>query len=124
MTEETNGKNSTTKRPAILDPGVWRSAVEEEAKRLRQGLVVNAPSGPASFDDALLPRTRNSGNATYDYKEKSTVQDGVVQASDADVSGFIPDLEAIFFVSGADMNVWRGSVIRLETWYKSKLKRE
>lgn len=124
MTEETNGKNSTTKRVAILDPGVWRSAVEEEAKRLRQGVVVPVPARPPAFADALLPRTRESGKATFDYKEKSSVQDGQVQSSEADISGFIPDLEAIFFSSGADMNVWRGSLIRLETWYKSKLKRE
>ncbi|MBV8882244.1 MAG: hypothetical protein JO332_19970 [Planctomycetaceae bacterium] len=124
MTEETNGKNSATKRVAILDPGVWRSAVEEEAKRLRQGLVVDVPSRPPTFADALLPRTKDSGKATYDFKEKSSVQEGQIQSSDVDVYGLIPDLEAIFFYSGAEMNVWRGSLIRLETWYRSKIKRE
>ncbi len=124
MTEETNGKNSATKRQVILDPGTWRTAVENEAKKLRQGLVVELPARPATFDDALLPRTRESGKALYDFKDKTTVQDGQVQASDVDVYGLIPDLEAIFFSSGPDMNVWRGSVIRLETWYRSKMKRE
>jgi hypothetical protein len=30
----------------------------------------------------------------------------------------------IFFYSGPDMNVWRTSTIRLETWYKSRVKRD
>ncbi|HZE98536.1 MAG TPA: hypothetical protein VE981_16000 [Planctomycetota bacterium] len=124
MTEETNGKNSTTKHATILDPGVWRTAVETETKNLRQGVLVEIPREPLTFDTALYPRTRNSGNATYDFKEKSSVQDGVLQTSDAEVSGFVPELEVIFFYSGADMNVWRGSLIRMETWYKGRLKRE
>lgn len=124
MTEETNGKHSTTKHQTILDPGVWRTAVETEARRLRQTLVVEVPNHPLTFADALLPRTREAGKATYDFKEKSSLQDGQVQTSEADVYGVVPDLEAIFFYSGADMNVWRGSLVRLETWYKSKLKRE
>jgi hypothetical protein len=124
LTEEQNGKNSATKRTTVLDPGVWRRAVEDEAKTLRQGIAVAIPSGPPEFADALLPRTRESGKATYDYKEKSSVQDGQVLSSDADVYGVVPDLEAIFFSSGPDMNVWRGSWIRLETWYRSKIKRD
>ncbi|HUR38487.1 MAG TPA: hypothetical protein VM222_03295 [Planctomycetota bacterium] len=123
MTEETNGKNSTTKRVRILDPGVWRSAVEEEAKGLRQSIPIPVPNRPGTFADALLPRTSASGTPTYDFKEKATVTDGQVQSSDADVYGSVTNFDVIFFCSGAGMNVWRDSVIRLETWYKSKIKR-
>jgi hypothetical protein len=124
MTVETNGKNSTTMRTRILDPGVWRSAVEDEAKKLRQMVPVEVPGKAPSFTDALLPRTHVGGTPTYDYKEKSVAKDGQVQSSEADVAGIIKDFEVIFFCSGGDMNVWRTSTIRLETWYKAKIKRD
>ncbi len=124
MTEETNGKNSTTKRLRVLDPGVWRTAVEDEAKSLRQASPVVIPTRPCTFDDALLPRTYAQGTPTYDFREKSSAKDGQVESSDTDVAGLISDFEVIFFYSGAGMNCWRTSIIRLETWYKSKLKRE
>lgn len=124
MTVEPNGKNSTTMRTRILDPGVWRSAVEDEAKKLRQMVPVEVPSKAPAFADALLPRTHVAGTPTYDYKEKSVAKDGQVQSTEADVAGLIRDFEVIFFHSGPDTNVWRSSTLRLETWYKGRLKRD
>ena len=104
-----------------LDPDDWRAAVAEEAKFLRKLFGPPDRLRAATMDDALLPKVRSAGPATYDFHEKATAREGQVVSSEADVRGYVRDLEMVFFHSGA--NVWKTSVVQLETWYKGRVKR-
>jgi hypothetical protein len=105
-----------------MDPDVWRSAVEDEAKSLRKTVILPSLDRAPGLEDALVPWTRAAGPATYDFKEKSDVHDGRVQSSDADVRGTAHDLEVFFFHSG--QNVWKTSFVKVETWYRGKVRRD
>ncbi|HVR85503.1 MAG TPA: hypothetical protein VMU54_14395, partial [Planctomycetota bacterium] len=113
-----NSGRSALNRESYLPPEVWQAAVEDEAKNLRRIIPVAVLDHPGTLADALLPRIRNLGAATYDFKEKVALEEGLLHSSEADTRG-AAQMEVVFFHSG--MNVWRASVIRLETWYKSKI---
>ncbi|MBI3857562.1 MAG: hypothetical protein HY293_17920 [Planctomycetes bacterium] len=108
--------------PPYLDPDAWRAAVEEEAKALRKLYRAAPTDRAASPDDALLPRTRAVGTGTYDLREKTELKEGVLISSEADVRGHGHDIEIFYFHSG--QNLWKTSVVQLETWYKAKVRRE
>jgi hypothetical protein len=109
-------------RDAFLDPDAWRAAVEDEARTLRKTMALPVPDRASGLDDLLLPRTRAAGPATYEFKEKSDVGDGKVQSSEADVRGTFNDVEVFFFHSG--QNLWKTSFVKVETWYRGKVKRD
>lgn len=109
-------------RDAFLDPDAWRAAVEDEARTLRKSTALPVPERAAGLDDLLPPRTRALGPATYEFKEKSEVRDGKVQSSEADVRGTAHDIEVFFFHSG--QNVWKTSFVKVETWYRGKVRRD
>lgn len=109
-------------RSGYADVDAWRSAVEDEAKQLRKHYAPLAvPDRAPTFEDALPPRFRSAGPATYDFKEKTELRDGLLHSSDATVLGTSHDVEAVFFHSG--LNVWRVSFVKLETWYRGKVQR-
>jgi hypothetical protein len=113
-----NFGRSGLSRESYLPPEVWQAAVEDEAKKLRRIIPVSVLDHPATLADALTPRIRNLGAATYDFKEKIALEEGLLHSSESDTRG-AAQLEVVFFHSG--LNVWRTSVVRLETWYKSKI---
>jgi len=117
-----SGRSTSLRREAFMEPEVWQTAVEDEAKKLRKAFLLAVPERAGTLEDSLLPRILNAGPGTYEFKEKTEVKDGVVRSSDADVRGTIPALEVAFFHSG--WNAWRRSTVRLETSYKGKVSRD